>query len=69
MGLNDEMYGTMRSSIIQEELLPKLKTIFARICKEEQHRSLTRAPAAEDDSTGGIGMTFTLVNRPATSNR
>lgn len=40
MGLND-VYSTVRSSIIQEETLPKIK-VYTRICKEEQHHQLSR---------------------------
>lgn len=36
MGLNDSTFGTVRSHIIQKGPLPKIKTVSARICKEEQ---------------------------------
>lgn len=35
IGLNDDIYNIVRSSIIQEVPSPKLKSTFARICKEE----------------------------------
>ncbi|KAI5669066.1 hypothetical protein M9H77_18919 [Catharanthus roseus] len=37
------IYGTVRSHMIQQEPMPKLRTILAQICKEEQHKNLTRA--------------------------
>lgn len=35
MGLNDGIYATVRSNIIQQELVLKGKAILASICKEE----------------------------------
>ncbi|KAI5657211.1 hypothetical protein M9H77_26004 [Catharanthus roseus] len=37
------IYGTVRSHMIQQEPMPKLRTILAQICKEEQHKNLTLA--------------------------
>ncbi|KAI5669402.1 hypothetical protein M9H77_19255 [Catharanthus roseus] len=37
------IYGTVRSHMIQQEPMPKLRTILAQICKEELHKNLTRA--------------------------
>lgn len=46
MRLNDSMYGTVQSRIIQEKPLPKLKSVFARICKKEQHHNFARTAVA-----------------------
>ncbi|KAI5677908.1 hypothetical protein M9H77_08858 [Catharanthus roseus] len=52
------IYGTVRSHMIHQEPMPKLQTILAQICKEEQHKNLTRAGA-------GAGP---VMKSPATSN-
>lgn len=59
MGLNDA-YNTVRSHIIQEEPLPKVKSIFARVCKKEQHCQLSRVASKE---IGGVvtGGAFAAV--------
>ncbi|KAI5648200.1 hypothetical protein M9H77_34205 [Catharanthus roseus] len=36
------IYGTVRSHMIQQEPIPKLRTVLAQICKEEQHKNSTR---------------------------
>lgn len=60
IGLNDSMYGTVRSSIIQEKPLPKVKSIFARICKEEKHKNLAQTLMVEDGgNVSGIAFTAT----------
>ncbi|KAI5670526.1 hypothetical protein M9H77_10890 [Catharanthus roseus] len=46
------IYGTVRSHMIQQEPMPKLRTILAQICKEEQHKNLTRAADYTDDGAG-----------------
>lgn len=38
MGLNDAMYGPVRSGIIQQEPIPKIKQVLAMILKEDQYR-------------------------------
>lgn len=42
MSLNDETSRIVRSNIIQEEPIPKVKKVLAWIYKEEQYRSLAR---------------------------
>lgn len=53
IGLNDTIYGTVRPNIIQQELMPKVKTILAQICKKEQHKHLARSMVTND--RGGTG--------------
>ncbi|KAI5665003.1 hypothetical protein M9H77_24326 [Catharanthus roseus] len=36
------IYGIVRSYMIQQELIPKLRIVLAQISKEEQHKNLTR---------------------------
>ncbi|KAK4425256.1 hypothetical protein Salat_1719500 [Sesamum alatum] len=42
MGLDDDVYGTIRSNIIAQEPLPPLNRTYALIIQEERHRALTR---------------------------
>ncbi|KAI5671573.1 hypothetical protein M9H77_11937 [Catharanthus roseus] len=51
------IYGTVRSHMIQQEPMPKLRTILAQICKEEHHKNLTRA----GDYTGD-GAAFAVAS-------
>lgn len=61
MGLNDDVFGTIRSSIIEEEPLPKLKQILVRICNEEYHMSIIHMAAMEEK--GGTTMAFAAINK------
>ncbi|KAI5677533.1 hypothetical protein M9H77_08483 [Catharanthus roseus] len=36
------IYGTVCSHTIQQEPIPKLRTVLAQICKEEQHKNSTQ---------------------------
>ncbi|KAK4417121.1 hypothetical protein Salat_2537600 [Sesamum alatum] len=42
MGLDDDVYGTIRSNIISQKPLPLLNHTYALIIQEERHRALTR---------------------------
>lgn len=59
MGLNDEILGTMISNIIQQDPIPKVKQVLARICKEEQHRNLARTVTR--DRHGGARISLDLT--------
>ncbi|KAI5652700.1 hypothetical protein M9H77_29887 [Catharanthus roseus] len=48
------IYGTIRSHMIQQEPIPKLRTVLAQICKEEQHKNSTRIG---DYSSDGAAFT------------
>lgn len=61
MGLNNVVYVTVCSQLIQQEPTPRMKTILAKICKQEQHKILVRT---EDIS--GDGVTFT-IDKPKNS--
>lgn len=56
MGLNDTIYRTVRSNIIQQDPMPKAKTILAQICKEEQHKYLAKSTVT--DERGGANVAF-----------
>ncbi|XP_020265950.1 uncharacterized protein LOC109841405 [Asparagus officinalis] len=42
MGLDDAIFGTVRSQILNMEPLPPLNKAYAMISKEERHRSIVR---------------------------
>lgn len=50
MGLNDE-FGTVHWGIIQEEPVLRIKSVFARITKEEQLKFVARNSVVEDRIT------------------
>ncbi|KAI5648482.1 hypothetical protein M9H77_34487 [Catharanthus roseus] len=54
------IYGTIRSHMIQQEPIPKLRTVLDQICKEEQRKNSTRK---EDYS--GDGATFAATGAAA----
>ncbi|KAI5670724.1 hypothetical protein M9H77_11088 [Catharanthus roseus] len=54
------IYGTVRSHMIQQQPIPKLRTVLAKICKEEQHKNSTRIEDYSGDgaafaATGAVG--------------
>lgn len=59
MGLNDEVFGTVRSSIIQEEPTPKVKKVLAWVCKEKQYHTLVRG--TPEDKWGGARVAFAAI--------
>lgn len=54
MGLNDSIFGTIRSHIIQDEPLPKIKIVFSRVSKEDQHQNLARAVIMEGQTSAVV---------------
>lgn len=54
------MYSTVRSNIVQDDPLPKIKKVFARTCKEEQHHTLS-AITVEDMGGTQMGGVFAVV--------
>lgn len=40
MGLDDVMYGTLRSNVLSMELLPNLNKVYYMVIQEERHRIL-----------------------------
>lgn len=56
MRLNDAMYGTVRFRIILQEPIPKIKSLYPRITKEEQHRNL----ATIGNDWSSCGMAFAV---------
>lgn len=53
MGLNDAVYGAFQSGIIQQESIPLIIHILARILKEEQYRHVA-TPGADHSSNGTV---------------
>lgn len=67
-GLNDPIFGTVKSHIIQEEPLPKIKTVFARICKEEWIvTKLVWAVVIEEQTGATINVVFAVVAKPSST--
>lgn len=60
MELNDTIYGTVRSNTIQQEPVPKVKMVLARIRKEEQHKNVSRSTV---DEYNGDAVAF-AVGKP-----
>lgn len=56
MGLQDAMFGTFRSNIIQQEPITKVKTVLSMVTKKEQHRHLARTLEEKGD-----GVAFAVV--------
>ncbi|KAI5657973.1 hypothetical protein M9H77_26766 [Catharanthus roseus] len=52
------IYGTVRSHMIQQEPIPRLRTVLAQICKEEQHKNSTRIGDYSSD-----GATFAAAGK------
>lgn len=59
MGLNDATYETVCSNIIKKELVPKGKQVLAQVCKEEQHKNLSKTVAIEE--RGGTDIAFAAI--------
>ncbi|KAI5669284.1 hypothetical protein M9H77_19137 [Catharanthus roseus] len=57
------IYGTVRSHIIQQESIPKLRTVLAQICKEEQHKNSTRIGDYSSDGVAFAAAGATAVGR------
>lgn len=53
------LYGTVRSNIIQQELVLKVKAVLAKICKEEHHKNVAQSSIV--DERGGVGVAFTAI--------
>ncbi|XP_012847900.1 PREDICTED: uncharacterized protein LOC105967846 [Erythranthe guttata] len=52
MGLDDVMYGTVRSNILSMEPLPNINRAYAMIIQEERHRNIARSNEDRSDAVG-----------------
>ncbi|KAI5661147.1 hypothetical protein M9H77_20470 [Catharanthus roseus] len=52
------IYGTVRSHMIQQEPIPRLRTVLAQICKEEQDKNSTRIRDYSSDGAAGKDHRF-----------
>jgi hypothetical protein len=50
MGLDDEMYGTLRSNIIAQDPLPSLNRVYALAVQEERHKHMTKGRDARTEA-------------------
>ena len=41
-GLDDDLYGNLRSQILRLEPLPTLGKVYAMVSQEEKHKTLTK---------------------------
>jgi hypothetical protein len=50
MGLDDDMYGTLRSNIIAQDPLPSLNRVYALAVQEERHKTMTKGREARNEA-------------------
>ncbi|KAA8545399.1 hypothetical protein F0562_020183 [Nyssa sinensis] len=50
MGLNDELFGTIRSQILAMDPLPSIGRAYAMVIQEEKHKSVTRGREDKSDT-------------------
>ncbi|KAK8913871.1 hypothetical protein KSP39_PZI023600 [Platanthera zijinensis] len=62
MGLDDDLYGTLRSNILAQDPLPPLNRAYALVVQEERHKTMTKSR-----DTRNQGMAFAM--RDASSRR
>lgn len=54
MGLDDAVYGTIRSNILSLEPLPNVNRAYAMIIQEERHQNIARRNDERGDVVGFI---------------
>jgi gag-polypeptide of LTR copia-type/Retrotransposon gag protein len=52
MGLDDAVFGTVRSNILSMEPLPSLNKVYSLVIQEERHRSVARGKEDRGDAVG-----------------
>lgn len=52
MGLDDVVYGTMRSNILSMDPLPNINRVYAMAVQEERHRNIARSNNERSDRIG-----------------
>jgi len=60
MGLNDSMFGTVSSSILNMEPLPNLNRVYAMVITEERHREIA---SGKDDKTEAMAFAVQIKVR------
>ncbi|KAJ4751619.1 Retroelement pol polyprotein-like [Rhynchospora pubera] len=60
MGLEDSIFGTVRSQILGMDPLPNLSRVYSMVVQEERHRTVVRG---RDDRREAVGFAV-QVNRP-----
>ncbi|KAA8525289.1 hypothetical protein F0562_007144 [Nyssa sinensis] len=54
MGLNDELFGTIRSQILAMDPLPSIGRAYAMVIQEEKHKSVTRGREDKSDTAAFV---------------
>lgn len=52
MGLDDAVYGIVRSNLLASDPLPSLNRVYSAILQEERVRSITRAKEKRSEVVG-----------------
>ncbi|KZV39751.1 hypothetical protein F511_08213 [Dorcoceras hygrometricum] len=52
MGLDDVMYGTLRTNLLSMEPLPNLNRVYSTVIQEERHRNIARSKEGHGDIVG-----------------
>ncbi|XP_045811171.1 uncharacterized protein LOC123905559 [Trifolium pratense] len=50
MGLDDDLYGTLRSNIIAQDPLPSLNRVYSLVVQEERHKTMTKGREARNEA-------------------
>jgi len=49
MGLDDNLYGTLRSNIIAQDSLPSFNRVYALVVQEDRHKTMTKGREARNE--------------------
>ena len=64
MGLDDEIYGTVRSNILTQDPLPSLTRVYSLAIQGERHRDMVRR---RDNRTDAVSFAVSAVSTKATT--
>lgn len=54
MGLDDDLYGTLRSNVIAQDPLPPLNKVYALVVQEERHKTMTKGCEARTEAVAFV---------------
>ncbi|KAJ3685421.1 hypothetical protein LUZ61_014585 [Rhynchospora tenuis] len=66
MGLDDTIFGTVRTQILSMDPLPNLSRVYSMIIQEERHRSVVRS---QEDRRDAVGFAVQLNKGDATQQK
>jgi hypothetical protein len=52
MGLDDSIFGTVRTNILSMEPMPNLSKVYSMVVQEERHRSVVRGRDEKGEAVG-----------------